>query len=79
MKTVAKWIMKTIADAFDEVFKKYPRKTAFIFEDQKFTYQDMGEEAKAFTKGVEGGVKKEDKISLASISEQGNLSSPNHR
>ena len=62
---MAEWIKKTIGDVFDEVAEKYPRKTAFIFEDKRFTYQDMQERVIAFAKGLlEIGVQKQDKVSL---------------
>jgi len=62
---VAEWVKKTIGAVFDEVVEKYPRKEAFIFEDQRITYREMGEKINSFAKGLLNlGVKKGDKISL---------------
>ncbi len=62
---MAEWVKKTIGEAFDEVVEKYPRKEAFIFEDQRITYREMGEKINSFAKGLLNlGVKKGDKISL---------------
>lgn len=64
-RTMEKWFNKTFIDILDEAAGKYADKVAFIFKDEKLTYEELVDRVNGVAKGlIRLGVKKGDHISI---------------
>jgi len=59
------WKKKTLAQALEEIVKRYPQNTALIFKDKYINYAHLWAEAKTLAKGLLSlGINKGDKVSI---------------